>query len=188
MTISLGKPSNERADATAVKYRCPECDQLYSSTAALKLHLQSHTGELAFRCHFCGRHFEREEERLAHIRQLHAPRPTIKGQSMVAREENGRAKGRDTHFKSSSSRTGAHVHPDNAEWSRVMMSTNTRNGAAFSQMPVSHLEQTWRWTGRRRRVVWAEPVHIHLYMYTHVSYRPLSYSQAAGNRSMDVVC
>lgn len=110
-----GKPSNERADATAVKYRCPECDQLYSSTAALKLHLQSHTGELAFRCHFCGRHFEREEERLAHIRQLHAPRPTIKGQSMVAREENGRAKGRDTHFKSSSSRTGAHVHPDNAE-------------------------------------------------------------------------
>ena len=51
-------------DASTVKYRCPECEQLYGSTAALKVHLKSHTGELAFRCHHCGRHFEREEERL----------------------------------------------------------------------------------------------------------------------------
>ena len=111
--ISLGKPSSAMAETSSVKYRCPECEQLYGSTAALKLHLQSHTGELAFRCHFCGRHFEREEERLAHIRQLHAPRLTIKGQSMTGPEGSKRPKGHKTH--STSSRAGAqHVHLDDA--------------------------------------------------------------------------
>ena len=88
-------------DASTVKYRCPECEQLYGSTAALKVHLKSHTGELAFRCHHCGRHFEREEERLAHIRQLHAPRPNIKGQSMAelpeAREPASKGRRGKTH-------------------------------------------------------------------------------------------
>lgn len=82
--ISSVDSSTGMSDASSVKYRCPECKQLYSSTSALKVHLKSHTGELAFRCHHCGRHFEREEERLAHIRQLHASRPNIKGQSMTS--------------------------------------------------------------------------------------------------------
>jgi len=41
------------------------------------------------------------------------------------------------------------------------MSTNTRNGAAFSQMPVSYLEQTWRWNARRELCV---EIRLHPYI------------------------
>jgi len=73
-------------------YRCPDCGQGYGTKFSLKAHLVSHTGELAFRCHHCGRHFEREEERLAHIRQLHAPRPNIKGIQSVTPSTSSKRK------------------------------------------------------------------------------------------------
>ena len=53
------------------KYRCPECEQIYGSSAALKAHVKSHADESAFRCQICGRHFAREEERLAHMSRVH---------------------------------------------------------------------------------------------------------------------
>lgn len=88
--VGLREESSSASGTTSTaKYRCPDCGGSYSSKFSLKAHLQTHRRELAFRCHHCGRHFEREEERLAHIRQLHAPRPHIKGrlQSMTKKKK-----------------------------------------------------------------------------------------------------
>lgn len=59
------------------KFACCECGRLYTKSA-LKVHLVSHTDELPFRCVQCGRSFLREQDRTAHIQQLHASRIIVK--------------------------------------------------------------------------------------------------------------
>ena len=53
------------------KYKCDQCTKTFYASFKLKMHVKTHTGELAYSCSICGKGFIQKANLMTHIKKYH---------------------------------------------------------------------------------------------------------------------